>query len=38
MTTVALPAGTGTMPREDRAEATVRAFFGNSIACKQVAR
>ena len=27
MTTVALPAGTGTTPREDRAEATVRAFF-----------
>ena len=27
MTTVALPAGPGTTPREDRAEATVRAFF-----------
>ena len=27
MTIVALPAGTGTTPREDRAEATVRAFF-----------
>jgi ketosteroid isomerase-like protein len=27
MTTVALPAGTGTTPREDLAEATVRAFF-----------
>ena len=27
MTTVALPADPGTTPREDRAEATVRAFF-----------
>ena len=27
MTTVTLPAGTGTTPREDRAETTVRAFF-----------
>jgi ketosteroid isomerase-like protein len=27
MTTVALPAGTGTTPREGRAEATIRAFF-----------
>jgi len=27
MTTAALPAGTGTTPREDRAETTVRAFF-----------
>jgi ketosteroid isomerase-like protein len=27
MTTVALPASPGTTPREDRAEATVRAFF-----------
>ena len=27
MTTVALPAGPGTTPREGRAETTVRAFF-----------